>query len=168
MSRLLDCDEFGWSASYRLLTLYDTTMGAEQFYDDADRTKWLLPGPGVVFLQTPREVGTVRMRLESWSAEPPPSPGPWAGWEEVEVSFPDGHLGIQTVASGGRDTDLVLPSPGTYRTRWQWAFNPDAGPFTSPLDGSFGQPLDNPGGHEDALNGADQFILVQMCPDAAA
>ncbi|MET9768635.1 hypothetical protein [Streptomyces sp. NPDC006415] len=63
---------------------------------------------------------------------------------------------------------MVLPSPGTYRTRWQWAFNPDAGPFTSPLDDCFGEALDSPGGHEDALDGADQFILVQMWPNAAA
>ncbi|WP_030253905.1 hypothetical protein [Streptomyces violens] len=168
MSRLLDSYEANVSASYRLLGLHDTTMAAETFDDDADRTKWLLPGPGLVYLQTPPEVGTVAIRLESWTTAPSPPPGPWAGREEVEVELPEGELQLQTVDGGMWELPLVLPSPGTYRMRWQWVFNPDIGrSFTSPLKDCF-DVLDNPGGHEADLDGQHQFCLVQIWRTAAA
>ncbi|WP_234440611.1 hypothetical protein [Streptomyces rimosus] len=154
------------SVSYRLLGLVDTTMGSETFDDDADRTKWLLPGPGLVYLQVPSEVGTAVIRLESWTTAPALPPGRWAGREEVEVDLPEGELGLQTVDGGLWDIPLVLPSPGTYRMRWQWVFNPDAGPFTSPLRGC-SDVLPTPAGHDAALDGKDQFCLVQIWRTAA-
>lgn len=166
MGRLLDSYETTVSASYRLLRLHDTTMGSETIDDDADRTKWLLPGPGLVHLQTPPQVGTVAIRLESWTTAASPPPGPWAGQEEVEVTLPEGELGL--VDAWPWEIPLVLPSPGTYRMRWQWVFNPNTGPFTSPLEGRFGDVLDNPGGHEAGLGGQDQFCLVQIWRTATA
>lgn len=65
MGRLLDFYETTASASYRLFGLVDTTMGAETFDADADQSKYLLPGPGLVYLQVPSEVGTTVIRLES-------------------------------------------------------------------------------------------------------
>ncbi|MFI9781264.1 hypothetical protein OG698_10340 [Streptomyces sp. NBC_01003] len=161
MGRLLDSCDTTVSASYRLFGLVDTTMGAETFDDDADRSKWLLPGPGLVYLQVPSEVGTTVIRLESWATAPALPPGQWAGQEEVEVDLPEGDLGLQTVDGGLREIPLVLPSPGTYRMRWQWVFNPAAGPFTSPLQGC-SDVLVTPAGHEAALGGEDQFCLVQI------
>ncbi|EOT03795.2 hypothetical protein [Streptomyces noursei] len=169
MRRLLDSFQTNTSASYRLLGLHDTTMGAETFDADADRTKWLLRGPGLVYLQTPPEVITVAIRLESWTTAPPPPSGPWAGQEEGEVELLEGELQLQTIDCGMEEIPLVLPSPGTYRMRWQWVFNPDIGrTFTSPLKDRFGAVLDNPGGHEADLKGQDQFCLVQIWRTVAA
>ncbi|MDG4857009.1 hypothetical protein P8605_02345 [Streptomyces sp. T-3] len=169
MGRLLDSYETTVSASYRLLGLHDTTMGAETFDDDADRSNWLLPGPGLVYLQTPPEVGTVAIRLESWTTAPAPPTGPWAGQEEVEVDLPEGELRLQAPTAGPWEIPLVLPSPGAYRMRWQWVFNPDVGrTFTSPLEGCFGDPLDNPGGHEAAMGEQHQYCLVQIWRTASA
>ncbi|MFI6728666.1 hypothetical protein [Streptomyces atratus] len=162
MGRLLDSCDTTVSASYRLFGLVDTTMGAETFDVDADRSKWLLPGPGLVYLQVPSEVGTTVIRLESWTSAPALPPGQWAGHEEVEVDLPEGELQLQTLDSGVLEIiPLVLPSPGRYRMRWQWVFNPDGGPFTSPLEGS-SDVLATPGGHEAALGGEDQFCLVHI------
>ncbi|MFI9024126.1 hypothetical protein [Streptomyces sp. NPDC053560] len=161
MTRLLDSCEAKVSASYRLLGLHDNTMAAETFDDEADRTKWLLPGPGLVYLQTPPEVVTVAIRLESWTTAPSPPPGPWAGQEEVEVDLPEGELQLQTVDGGMWEIPLVLPSPGTYRMRWQWVFNPDTGPFASPLKGC-SDVLATPTDYEAELHGQDQFCLVQI------
>lgn len=167
MSTLLDVCETTVSPSYRLFGLVDTTMRAETFDHDADRSKWLLPGPGLVYLQVPPEVGTTAIRVESWTTSPALPPGQWAGHEEVEVDLPEGELGLQTVDGGLREIPLVLPSPGTYRMRWQWVFNPDTGPFTSPLQGC-SDVLATPGGHEAALGGEDQFCLVQIWRTATA
>ncbi|MEV7660046.1 hypothetical protein AB0O39_38590 [Streptomyces anulatus] len=150
------------SASYRLFGLVDTAMGAETFDVDVDRSKWLLPGPGLVYLQVPSEVSTTVIRLESWTSTPAQPSGQWAGHEKVEVDLPEGELQLQTLDSGVLEIlPLVLPSPGKYRMRWQWVFNPDGGPFTSPLEG-FSDVLSTPGGHEAALGGEDQFCLVQI------
>ncbi|MDQ8704567.1 hypothetical protein RCO28_19030 [Streptomyces sp. LHD-70] len=168
MRTLLDSCETTASPSYRLLGLHDTTMGAETFHDDADRTKWLLPGPGLVYLQAPSQVITVAIRLESWTTEPPLPPGTWAGREEVEVDLPEGELCLQTVDGGEMaELPLVLPSAGTYRMRWQWVFNPDRGPFTSPLEGRDGV-LDQLGAGAADLDGRDQFCLVQVWRTAGA
>ncbi|MFD5574968.1 hypothetical protein [Streptomyces cadmiisoli] len=161
MGRLLDSCETTVSASYRLFGLVDTTMGSETFDDDADRSKWLLPGPGLVYLQVPSEVGTTAIRLESWTSAPALPPGQWAGCDEVEVDLPEGELGLQTIDGGLREIPLVLPSPGTYRMRWQWVFNPDAGPFTSPLQGR-SDVLATPSGDISALGEDDQFCLIQI------
>ncbi|MGW8569854.1 hypothetical protein [Streptomyces niveus] len=161
MSRLLDVCETTVSPSYRLFGLVDTSMGAETFDHDATRSKWLLPGPGLVYLQVPPQVVKTAIRMESWTTSPALPPGQWAGHEEVEVDLPEGELGLQTVDCGLSEIPLVLPSPGTYRMRWQWVFNPDTGPFTSPLQGC-SDVLATPGGHEAALGGEDQFCLVQI------
>ncbi|MEU6678474.1 hypothetical protein [Streptomyces sp. NPDC046925] len=55
---------------------------------------------------------------------------------------------------------------GARRMRWQWVFNPDAGPFTSPLRGC-SDALTTPAGHEAALGGEDQYCLVQIWRAAA-
>lgn len=167
MGRLLDSCDTTVSASYRLFGLFDMTMGAETFDAAADMTNWLLPGPGLVYLQVPDQVGRTVVRLESWSTPPVLPPGQWAGREEAEVELPEGELGLQTVDGGLVQIPLVLPSPGTYRMRWQWVFNPDAGPFTSPLEGH-SEVLAKQSGHEAALRGEDQFCLVQIWRTAAA
>ncbi|MFJ6147457.1 hypothetical protein ACIQH7_28050 [Streptomyces anulatus] len=162
MGKLLDSWDTTVSASYRLFGLVDAAMGAESFDAGADRSKWLLPGPGLVYLQVPSQVGTTVIRLESWTGAPAQPPGQWAGYEEVEVDLPEGELQLQTLDSGVLEIlPLVLPSSGRYRMRWHWVFNPDGGPFTSPLEGS-SDVLATPGGHEAALRGEDQFCLVQI------
>ncbi|GGK16504.1 hypothetical protein GCM10011583_55540 [Streptomyces camponoticapitis] len=167
MSRLLDACETTVSPSYRLFGLVDTTMGAETFDDDADRSKWLLPGPGLVYLQVPSQVTTTAIRLESWTTALAPPPGQWAGHEELQVDLPEGELGLQTVDGGLSEIPLVLPSPGTHRMRWQWVFNPETGPFASPLQ-DCSDVLPTPAGHEAALGGKDQFCLVQIWRTTAA
>ncbi|MDQ8704867.1 hypothetical protein RCO28_20570 [Streptomyces sp. LHD-70] len=77
------------------------------------------------------------------------------------MELPEGELAIATIDSGSTEIPLVLPSPGTYRMRWQWAFNPERGPFTSPLEGPR-EDLEMPPGHEGELNDRDQFCLVQI------
>lgn len=167
MGRLLDSCDTTVRASYRLFGLVDMTMGAETFDADADMSNWLLPGPGLVYLQVPSQVGRTVIRLESWSTPPALASGEWAGREEVEVELPEGELGLQTGDGGLVQIPLVLPSPGTYRMRWQWVFNPDTGPFTSPLEGR-SEVLATQAGHEGALRGEDQFCLVQIWRTAVA
>lgn len=159
MSRLLDSCETTVSPSYRLFGLVDTSV--DTFTPDSDRSNWLLSAPGMVYLQVPPEVINTFIRLESWSTAPHVPPARWSGREEVEVALPEGELGIATIDNGVEETDLVLPSPGTYKMRWQWAFNPERGPFTSPLAGPR-NPLEKPAGHEGEMNGKDQFCLVQI------
>lgn len=67
-------------------------QGGETFDAGADRSKWLLPGPGLVYLQVLSEVGTTVTRLESWTSAPAQPPGQWAGHEEIELDLPEGEL----------------------------------------------------------------------------
>ncbi|MCM2414821.1 hypothetical protein [Streptomyces sp. RKAG290] len=97
---------------------------------------------------------------------PPASSASWSGREEVEVALPEGELGVATVDDGVEEVPLVLPAAGTYRMRWQWAFNPENEPFTSPLPGPRDS-LASPPGHEGGLKGKDQFCLVQVWRVAA-
>jgi hypothetical protein len=163
LSRLLDAFEKAVSPSYRLLGLVDASV--DTYSPNADRAKWLLSAPGMVYLQVPSEVIQASIRLESWSATPPENTAQWSGREEVEVELPEAELAIETIDCGLERIPLVLPSPGLYKMRWQWVFNRESGPFTSPLTG--GGPLDMPPGHEDELNGKDQFCLVQIWRVAA-
>ncbi|MEV8312001.1 hypothetical protein AB0P36_32995 [Streptomyces flavidovirens] len=159
MSRLLDACETTVSPSYRLFGLVDTSV--DTCTPDADRSHWLLPAPGMVYLQVPSEVINASVRLESWSTAPPVPSARWSGREEVAVKLPEGELGLATIDDGVEEIPLVLPSPGTYKMRWQWVFNPESGPFTFPLEGPR-DPLETPTGHEAELNGKEQFCLVQM------
>lgn len=159
MSKLLDAFETSVSPNYRLFGLVDTSV--ETYTPSTDFSKWLLSAPGMVYLQVPAQVIQTPVRLESWSTEPAPAPGPWAGQAEVDVELPTAELGIEVIADGMRRIPLILPSPGTYRMRWHWVFNPEAGPFTSPLQGA-SAPLETPLGHEAELDGKDQYCLVQI------
>ncbi|MFC7307924.1 hypothetical protein ACFQVC_27315 [Streptomyces monticola] len=159
MSTLLDAYETTTSSSYRLLGLMDDSVPPDN--PEGDNSKWLLPGPGFVELQVPSEVISAFVRLESWSAAPPVPAGPWAAGEEVDLEFPSGDLALYTIDGGRHEVALSLPSPGVHRTRWQWVFNPDNGPYHSPLDGSWSV-LEAPAGHGRELNGHDQFCLVQI------
>ncbi|MFG2292512.1 hypothetical protein [Streptomyces sp. NPDC048603] len=165
MSRLLDSCQTTVSPSYRIFGLVDTSV--DTYSPHADRARWLLSAPGMVYLQVPPQVIRASVRLESWSTVPPASDAPWSGSEEVEVELPGGDLALETVDGGQRELPLILPSPGLYGMRWQWTFNREGGPFTSPLEG-LPEPLPMPTGHEEELNGADQYCLIQIWRAAAA
>ncbi len=115
----------------------------------------------MVYLQVPPQVIRAFVRLESWSTTPPKNTDQWSGTEEVEVELPGGELGLETIDDGREDTPLILPSPGLYRMRWHWIFNPERGPFTSPLAGGRSV-LPTTQGHEEELNGRDQYCLVRI------
>ncbi|SDL39234.1 hypothetical protein SAMN05421806_13331 [Streptomyces indicus] len=83
------------------------------------------------------------------------------------MDLPEGELRLQAPTAGPWDIPLVLPSPGTYRMRWQWVFNPDLSPITSPLKGC-DDALYNPRGHEAAMGDRDQYCLVQVWRIAVA
>jgi hypothetical protein len=68
-------------------------------------------------------------------------------------------LGVHTLDGGWKEIPAVLPSPGSYRVRLSWAFNPQTGPFYSPLQSG---PLETPPGHDEQLAGVDQFCLAQV------
>ncbi|MFF9221795.1 hypothetical protein [Streptomyces viridosporus] len=159
MSRLLDVFETVISPSYRIFGLVDEIV--DTYSPNADRANWLLSAPGMVYLQVPPQVIRASVRLESWSTVPPVSDAQWSGVEDVEVQLPGGDLALETIDGGRKKIPLVLPSPGLYGMRWQWIFNREGGPFTSPLTGRR-EPLLMPPGHEDELNGKDQYCLVQI------
>ncbi|MFC8257157.1 hypothetical protein ACFUNF_05780 [Streptomyces sp. NPDC057291] len=162
MSRLLDVCETVVSPSYRLFGLVDTSV--DTYTPDADNSSWLLSAPGMVYLQVPSQVISAAVRLESWSTLPPEKAAHWFGREEVEVELPSGDLGIKTLDGGLMEVPLILPSPGLYKMRWQWIFNGERGPFTSPLSW---RTLQIPPGLEEELNGKDQYCLVQIWRTAA-
>ncbi|GAP52647.1 uncharacterized protein SAZU_7524 [Streptomyces azureus] len=164
LSRLLDAFETVVSPSYRVFGLVDA--GVDTHAPHADRANWLLSAPGMVYLQVPPQVIRASVRLESWSTVPPASDAQWSGAEDVEVELPGGDLALETIDGGQREVPLILPSSGLYRMRWQWIFNRTGGPFTSPLAGCR-EPLPMPSGHEEKLNGADQYCLVQIWRTAA-
>lgn len=164
MSRLLDGFDTTVSPSYRIFGLVDTSV--DTYSPHADRTKWLLSAPGMVYLQVPPEVIRAAVRLESWSTTPAAGDGSWSGAEEVEVELPGGELALETVDGGQREIPLVLPSAGVYGMRWQWVFNRERGPFTSPLAGTR-EPLPMPTGHEEKTDGTDQYCLIQIWRTAA-
>jgi len=164
LRRLLDAFETAITPSYRLFGLVDTTV--DTYSPNADRANWLLSAPGMVYLQVPPQVIRASVRLESWSTVPPKDTAQWSGTEEVEVELPEGDLALETIDCGQEEVPLILPSPGLYRMRWHWIFNRERGPFTSPLAGSRA-PLPTPPGHEEELNGKDQYCLVQIWRIAA-
>ncbi|WP_275467268.1 hypothetical protein [Streptomyces noursei] len=159
MSRLLDAFQTTVSPNYRTFGLVDTSVDTHT--PNADFSRWLVSAPGMVYLQVPSQVIRASLRLESWSTAPSPAPAPWSGQAEVDVELPTADLGIEVIADGMREIPLILPSPGTYRTRWHWIFNPENGPYTSPLKGSSAA-LETPRGHAEELKGEDQYCLVQM------
>lgn len=165
LNRLLDDFETVIAPSYRIFGLVDTSV--DTYAPHADRMKWLLSAPGMVYLQVPPQVFRASVRLESWSTIPPASDAQWSGAEDVEVELPGGDLALETIDGGQKEVPLILPSPGLYRMRWQWIFNRAGEPFTSPLAGSR-EPLPVPPGHEEKLNGADQYCLVQIWRTAAS
>ncbi|MFD6879053.1 MULTISPECIES: hypothetical protein [unclassified Streptomyces] len=149
--------------SYRLLGLVDTAV--DPCAPDASDSNWLLPAPGMVYLQVPPQVVRMALRLESWSTRPPEPGGDWFGREEVEVEFPGCDLDLVTIDCGRTDIPLILPSPGSYGMRWQWMFNSEEGPFVSPLSW---QTLEIPPVREVEFDGADQYCLVQIWRTATA
>lgn len=159
MGRLLDVFETTVHPNYRQFGLVDTSV--DTYTPNVDFSEWLLSAPGMVFLQVPSQVIRAPVRLESWSTEPAPVPGPWSGQAEVEVELPTAELGIEVITSGMDPIPLILPSPGTYKMRWHWVFNRENGPFTSPLIPSPG-PVETPLGREEELDGEDQYCLVQI------
>ena len=159
MSRLLDFHETTVSPSYRIFGLVDTSI--DTYAPHADRSQWLLPAPGMVYLQVPPQVIRASVRLESWSTVPPPRDEEWSGTEEVEVELPGGDLALETIDGGQKEIPLILPSSGLYRMRWRWIFSPAGGDFTSPLAG-MREPLLVPLRNEEKLNGADQYCLIQI------
>ncbi|MBG0850394.1 hypothetical protein I2W78_00540 [Streptomyces spinoverrucosus] len=165
MSRMLDVFETVISPSYRIFGLVDTSV--DTYSPPADRTNWLLSAPGMVYLQVPPQVIRASVRLESWSTVPPAGDAQWSGAENVEVELPGGDLALETIDGGRKEVPLILPSSGLYGMRWQWIFNREGGPFTSPL-GGLREPLPMPPGHEEKLNGADQYCLVQIWRTAAS
>ncbi len=159
LSRLLDVFENVVSPSYRIFGLVDTSV--DTYSPHTDRTNWLLSAPGMVYLQVPPQVIRASVRLESWSTVPPANDAQWSGTEDVDVELPGGDLALETIDGGQTEVPLILPSSGLYRMRWRWIFNHAGGPFTSPLAGPR-EPLPMPPGHEEKLNGADQYCLVQI------
>ncbi|MCX5192387.1 hypothetical protein OOK31_00540 [Streptomyces sp. NBC_00249] len=164
MRRLLDSFETAVSPSYRIFGLVDTSV--DTYSPHADRTKWLLSAPGMVYLQVPPQVLRASVRLESWSTAPPASDASWSGAEDVEVELPEGELALETIDGGQQEIPLVLPSSGLYRMRWQWIFNRERGRFTSPLAG-IREPLPMPPGLEEKVSGTDQYCLIQIWRTAA-
>ncbi|MDO0936357.1 hypothetical protein QQY66_33390 [Streptomyces sp. DG2A-72] len=164
MSRLLDACETIISPGYRLLGLFDTSV--DTYQPHTDPANWLLFAPGMVYLQVPSQVIETSIRLESWSNAPPEDTGEWSGKEEVEVEIPVGELALEIIAGGFKPIPLILPSPGLYRMRWKWVFNPERGPFISPLAGRQ-DTLPTLPGREEELNGKDQYCLVQIWRVAA-
>ncbi|MFD9366711.1 hypothetical protein ACFWA6_03245 [Streptomyces sp. NPDC060020] len=164
MSRLLDGFETTVSPSYRIFGLVDTSV--DTYSPHADRTKWLLSAPGMVYLQVPPEVIRASVRLESWSTAPPASDASWSGSQDVEVELPGGELALETIDGGQREIPLALPSSGLYAMRWQWIFNRERGEFTSPLAG-IREPLPMPPGLEEKMDGTDQYCLIQIWRTAA-
>ncbi|MFE7570623.1 hypothetical protein ACFU76_27270 [Streptomyces sp. NPDC057539] len=162
MSRLLDVFETVVSPSYRLFGLVDTAV--DTYGLDPDNAHWLLSVPGLVYLQVPSQVIEAVVRLESWSTLPPEKDANWFGREEVEVELPGGDLGIHTIDGGVQQVPLILPSSGLYKMRWQWMFNGERGPFTSPLSWRTLQIMP---GREEELDGKDQYCLVQIWRIAA-
>ncbi|MEU9087161.1 hypothetical protein [Streptomyces sp. NPDC048357] len=164
LSRLLDGVETTVSPSYRIFGLVDTSV--DTYSPNADRSKWLLSAPGMVYLQVPPEVIRASVRLESWSTAPPANDTSWSGAEDVEVELPGGELALETIDGGRREIPLILPSSGVYRMRWQWVFNREHGQFTSPLTG-VREPLPMPPGLEEKMDGTDQYCLIQIWRTAA-
>ncbi|WP_308296569.1 hypothetical protein [Streptomyces sp. ISL-44] len=144
--------------------LVDTSV--DTYSPHADRTKWLLTAPGMVYLQVPPQVIRASVRLESWSTAPPASDASWSGAQDVEVELPAGELALETIDGGQQEIPLVLPSSGVYRMRWQWIFNRERGEFTSPLEGTR-EPLPMPPGLEEKMDGTDQYCLIQIWRTAA-
>ncbi|WP_217167097.1 hypothetical protein [Streptomyces sp. AC512_CC834] len=157
MSRLLDAFDARVSPSDRIFGLYDTSV--DTYGMDADSTKWLLSAPGLVYMQVPAQVIRATVRLESWSILPPEEDVQWFGREEVEVRLPGGDLAIHTIDGGRQEVPLILPSPGLYTMRWQWMFNSESGPFTSPLSW---RTLEVPPVRDERLNDRDLYCLVQI------
>ncbi|MFC7817776.1 hypothetical protein ACFUTR_24405 [Streptomyces sp. NPDC057367] len=157
MSRLLHAFDARVSPSYGVFGLHDTSVDAYGL--EADSTKWLLSAPGLVYMQVPSQVIRAAVRLESWSTLPPEEDAQWSGREEVRIRLPGGDLAIHTVDGGRQEVPLVLPSPGQYLMRWQWMFNSEGGPFTSPLSW---RTLEVPPVRDDRLNGRDLYCLVQI------
>ncbi|MFH8237715.1 hypothetical protein [Streptomyces sp. NPDC018321] len=161
MSRLLDAFDARVFPSYRVFGLHDTSV--DPYGLEADPTKWLLSAPGLVYMQVPSQVIRAAVRLESWSTPPPEEDARWFGREEVGIRLPGGDLALHTVDGGRQEVPLVLPSPGQYLMRWQWMFNSESGPFTSPLSW---RTLEVPPVRDDRLNGRDLYCLVQIWPSS--
>lgn len=159
LSRLLDAYEAVVSPSYHRLGLVDASI--DTYEPNANYANWLLPGPGMIYLQVPSSVIEVSVRLESWSAVPSESADQWSGREAAEIDLPTAEVAVDTLDEGLTETPLILPSPGVYRTRWFWAMNRERGPFYSSVRGQVG-PLATPPGHEHELGGKDQYCLVQI------
>jgi len=159
LSRLLDVFETTVVPSCRIFGLVDATV--DTYSPNADYAKWLVSAPGMVCLQGPPQVIPAVVRLESWSTVPPKNTAQWSGTEEVEVELPGGELALETIDDGKEDAPLILPSPGLYRMRWHWIFNPEMAPFTSPLAGGR-KVLPKTPGHEEELTGRDQYCLVHI------
>lgn len=157
MSRLLDAFDARVSPSDGIFGVYDTSVDTPGV--EADSAKWLLSAPGLVYMQIPSQVVRATVRLESWSTLPGEEIAQWFGREEVEMRLPSGDLAIYTIDGGRQEVPLTLPSPGLFRMRWQWMFNSESGPFTSPLSW---RTLEVPSVRDERLKDRDLYCLVQI------
>jgi hypothetical protein len=163
LSRLLDVYEAVVSPSCNRLGLVDVSV--DTYEPNADDTRWLLPGPGMIYLQVPSSVIETSLRLESWTSTPEKSSEQWSGQGEEKIDLPTAEIAVDTI-DDLRETPLILPSPGIYRTRWLWVMNGERGPFYSPVKGHMGA-VETPPGHRDELSGKDQYCLVQIWRETA-
>ncbi|WP_405780072.1 hypothetical protein [Streptomyces sp. NBC_00859] len=159
MAKLRDWAEVEVGPDYRTFGIVDEACAQETHTPDAPEGSWLRAARGMVYLECPGDVITVRLRLEAWSG-PPPAAGQWSGTGEAEVELPSGVLCVDMLTAGWEEAVFTLPKPGHYRVRMLWAFNPEAGPFHSSLTGATA--LDTPPGREEQLAGVDQFCLAQF------
>lgn len=160
MARLIDSGEVKVSVEDGWMTFVDQTLLSDTYHLYEPEGSWLRAARGIVQLDCPSDVITVRARVESWSQAPPGDASSWTGSAEVDVELPGGEsLCLDTLAESC-DIPMALPSPGLYRLRAHWALNPETGPYYSPFEA--GVVLETPAGREQALQDADLFCLVQL------
>ncbi|MGK5629507.1 hypothetical protein [Streptomyces sp. URMC 123] len=167
MTRLIGTGEVEATVSYRTLGLVDEACVSDTYTPDMPEDRWLWAAPGMVYLQCPSAVVSVRVRLESWTTAPPSDAAPWSGTEDTDVDLPSGVLGVFTFDGRWQELAAPLPSPGLYGFRLHWAFNPERAPFYSPLR-SDRHVLETAVGREQELAGVDQYCLVQAWRLSAA
>lgn len=166
------------SSEYFEQTLGPATFGivdeecAEDAYgpDPIAEDSWLSADRGMAYSLCPSGVVDLRMRWESWDAEPPEEPGSgggsWARSEAVAVELPSGVLGVDLIDGDWDEAVFSLPAPGTYAMRFSWCFRPRETPYWSPVEGAPDVDAAH-AGHEEELAEADAFCRVQFWPTDA-
>lgn len=160
MARLIGAAVAQISISDGTLGIVDETCLSDIHHLHEPQGSWVRAAKGMVQVECPWGVITVRARVESWSSAPPADESAWdrqwrgrsgAARRWRAVSLLDGRL--------VHDPD-GLPSPGLYRLRAHWALNPETGPFYSPFES--GVLLETPSGHEQSLQDTDLYCLMQL------